>query len=162
MELDAEQLGQKLIQKTDMTPKQVKNQTNQVIQEYKPLITDKTPAVIFLGQQKNIDLVEKQIPSLKIENIVPDMSSVKLKAKIIDIDKFTYTKEGEKRKGCDITLKDKTGEISVMVWGEDVQEIKESLINEHVEITNSYSQKYKREVQLNYVDETKIEKVKKN
>lgn len=153
------QLATKLKNQTELTKKEIRENTEKTIQEYKPLITKKKPALIFYAQQQGIQLIQTKPPSLDIENIVPDMNNINIKCQVKNIDKFTYTKKGEKRQGCDITLKDQTATISLMIWGEQVDNIDSSLKGEKVEIKNSYSSEYQGEVQLQYSEDTVISRV---
>lgn len=115
--------------------------------------------MVYAREQKNLVLLEKQPPSLDIENIVPDMNTVDLTAKVDQISKFTYTKDGEQKKGCEITLKDNTDRITMMAWQEKVEQINKKWENQKVEIRGAYSNKYKGETQVNYGDETTIQPV---
>lgn len=153
------QLATKLKNKTNQTNQEIRENTEQIIQEYQRLITNKKSALIFYAQQQGIQLVQTRPPSLDIENIVPDMNNITIKCRVTNIDKFTYTKKGETRQGCDITLKDQTATISLMVWGEQVDNIDSSLEGREVEIKNSYSSEYQGEVQLQHSDDTVISRV---
>lgn len=153
----ANKLANKLKKQQNLSNQEIRNGVNQVIENYRPLITSKEAAVIFYAQKHhNTQLVQKEPEDLKIKNIVPEINNIELTCQVKKIDKFTYTKKGETRKGCDITLTDNTGSISMMVWGDSVEEIDESLEGETVEITGSYSSEYQGEVQLNYSEDTEI------
>lgn len=143
-----------------MTNQEIRKAAEQTQEKYDPLLTSKkTALMVYAREQKNMVLLEKKPPSLDIENIVPDMNNVELTATVEEISKFTYSKDGEQKKGCEITLKDETGRITMMVWQEKVEQIKKEWEKEKVEIRGAYSNKYKGETQVNYGEETTIKPV---
>jgi len=90
------------------------------------------------------------------------MNDVQLKCTIQKIDKFTYHKDGKQKQGCDITLKDQTGKISLMLWNQQVNQINTELEGKQVKISKANSSTYEGELQLGFYDEIKIEKLKEN
>lgn len=155
----ANELAHKLKNKTGMENQEIREAVQKTRKKYHPLLTsNKTALMVYARKQKGIKLIEKQIPELDIENIVPEIQDLNLKCTVESVDKFTYTKEGEQKKGCDTTLKDQTGRISMMLWGNQVQKVSQELVGEKVEIQHAYSSEYQGETQVNYGEKTKIKK----
>lgn len=160
LETPTRELALKLKEETGMSKKEIREAVKETKEKYSPLLTsNKTALMLYARKYKNIQLVEKTPPDIEIKNIVPEIKDLTFECKVRSIDKFTYTKEGEKRKGCEVMLYDDTGSIKMMLWGEDVDKVSKSLEDEVVRIENAYSNKYKGEVQVNYGKETKIKKV---
>lgn len=155
--MKAEELAQQLKKKTELTPQQIREKTNDKMEEYKGLLTNKESAVILVGKEHDIDLVDLNRPELEIQNIDPDMQEVTIKAKVKEKDQFSYTKDGEQKKACDVTLYDDSGEISLMLWGDQIQEVSEISAGEVVELSGAYSNKYQGDVQLGWSSNTSIE-----
>lgn len=153
-----QQLARKLLEKTEMDKKQIKQEVQRTRKKYHPLISsNKNALLLYAREEKGIQLLEKTPPELKIENIVPDMRDVSFEAKIHSVDKFEYRKDGEQKKGCSVKLFDDSGSIELMLWGEDVDRVSNSMENRVVRIENAYSNRYEGEVQINFNDSSTIE-----
>jgi len=158
--VQANKLANKLKKQENLSNQKIKNGVQKIIQDYEPLITSKEAAVIFYAQKEHdTQLVESDIQELQIQNIVPDMNNISLEATVQKIDKFTYNKNGETKKGCKIILKDDTAEISLMLWNEQVDQVNTQLQGEKVKIKGGNSSEYKGETQLGFYEEVKLEKV---
>lgn len=156
--MEAERLGQQLKNQTELSTEDIRQKTQQKIEKYNGLVTKKDAAVILVARDHNIDLIELNKPELEIQNIEQDMQEVNLKAKVHNIDKFSYQKNGETKKACDITLRDDTGKISLMLWGKEQVELIEGLkVNDDIEIQGAYSNEYQGEVQLGWSDNTTLD-----
>lgn len=150
-------LAQKLKQETQLTKQEIRNGVQQTKQKYHPLIqTNKAALIIYARENTDIQLLDTKPPELDIENIVPEMNQGQINATIKNIDKFTYRKDGEQRKGCEILLKDSTGTISMMAWQDDVDDIQENWQGETVVVDGFRSSKYQGEVQITYGKNTEV------
>jgi len=156
--MNAEKLAQQLKKEANLSNQEIRKQTKQKMDEYEGLVTSKDAAVILVGKEYNIDLVELNRPKLEIANIEPDIDNATVTAKIDDIDKFSYKKDGEKRKACDVTLRDDTGEISLMLWGDQVENVDGFSSGDLVRLSSAYSNEYQGDVQLGWSSNTGIKK----
>jgi len=70
----------------------------------------------------------------------------------------TFNKFGKEGQVCNATLKDDSGEISLTLWGDDVENF---VVGDKVKITNGYVNEFQGEKQLTSGRFGKIEKVEK-
>ena len=160
LQVPTKKLANKLKEETGMSKSEIREAVEQTKEKYNPLLTsNKTALMVYARKQHGIQLIEKTPPDLDIKNIVPDIKDLTFEAKFKTVDKFTYTKDGETRQGCETVLYDNTGEITMMLWQEDVNQVSKTLEQEVVRIKNAYSKKYQGKVQVNYGKETTIEKI---
>lgn len=150
-------LAQKLKQETQLTKQEIRDGVQQTKEKYHPLITtNKAALIIYAREHIDIQLLETKPPELDVENIVPEMNQGQLTATVKNIDKFTYRKDGEQRKGCEILLKDNTGTISMMAWQDDVDDIQENWQGEKVVVDGFRSSRYQGEVHITYGEDTEV------
>lgn len=151
------QIANKLKKQTEMSNQEIREAAQNVIEEYDGLITSRKAALIFYARNEhNLELMIEEKPGLDVENVVPDMDDVVLKCTVVKVDKFTYYDGGEEKKGCDLEVKDNTGQISLMLWNEQVDEVSEEIEDKKIKIQGANSSKYKGEIQLGFYDEVKL------
>lgn len=132
------QIATKLKKQTELTNQEIRDAAQKTIEEYQPLITDKKPALILYAQQKhNLQLMEKnQDYSLDIENIVPDMDNLNLKAKVTHI---TDTTNGDDWKRRKIKIKDQTDQTTITLWNENTEKLDKLNTGDKILIENTYT-----------------------
>ncbi len=91
-----------------------------------------------------------------ISKLAPGMTNVNLTAEVVCVEgvRKVRTRYGKKRV-CNATLKDDTGEISLTLWGEQIDLIREG---DTVNIAGGYVTEWKGEFQVNIPKKGIIEK----
>ena len=96
---------------------------------------------------------------MEIKDVKSNQGSVDV---VLDIIKKesprTFEKFGKEGKVCNARAKDKTGEITITLWNEDVEKVD---VGDKVHISNGWCSEYKGEKQLSTGKFGKIEVVKK-
>ena len=95
---------------------------------------------------------------MKINELRLGMSSIKLKAKVVDVTEATEvrTKFGYRTRVASATIEDDTGKISLTLWEAQIDEIGEG---DTIEITDGYVKEFRGELQLNVPRKGELKKV---
>ena len=84
------------------------------------------------------------------------MTNVNLIAKVVDKgDKREVNTKYGKSRVCDIVIKDETGEVSLTLWNEQIDLVKEG---EEVQIQGAYTTEWQGEIKLNIPKKGVLEK----
>ncbi len=142
--MNIDDLITKIIEKSDLKEEDIKNRIEEKQKELGGLITPEGAAHI-VANELGINLFEgiSKIPELKIENVIPGMSSVDIVGRVIQIfePREFEKKDGTKGKVCNLILADETAKIRVVFWGKDVDLIEEGKIQEEgiIKIMDGYT-----------------------
>lgn len=92
---------------------------------------------------------------MKINDIKLGMSNISLKATVVDISepRSVKTKYGYQTRVATAKIEDDTGEITLTLWGRQIDEVGEG---DTIEITGGYVREFKGELQLNVGKSGKI------
>ncbi len=132
--MELKELISKILEKSELEEEEIKKRINDKQEELGGLITPEGASHI-VANELGINLFEgvvSKIPELKIENVIPGMSSIDIVGRVIrafeprEFDR----KDGAKGKVCSIILADETAEIRVVFWGKDADLIEEGKIQE--------------------------------
>ncbi|MFT4297884.1 MAG: SOSS complex subunit B family protein [Candidatus Woesearchaeota archaeon] len=83
---------------------------------------------------------------MKINELQPRQGKVELQAKVIDkSEPRTFDKFGKQGQVCNAKIKDDTGEMTLSLWNEQVDQVN---LGDVVKISNGYVSEYKGEMQL--------------
>lgn len=95
---------------------------------------------------------------MKINELRLGMSSIKLKAKVVDVTEAreVRTKFGYRTRVASATIEDDTGKISLTLWEAQIDEIGEG---DTIEITDGYVKEFRGELQLNVPRKGELKKV---
>lgn len=117
-------------------------------------------AAHLIAREEGVELAEATEKELKVENIVPGMRRVDIKAKVVDItDINTFTtKEGEEGKVRNLVLGDDTGTIRMSLWNEQLEVAEKVDVGDSLDITAAYSREDNRGTpELRIGDSTQME-----
>jgi replication factor A1 len=94
---------------------------------------------------------------MKINEIKPGMSNVSVEGEITDISetRSVQTRYG-RRDVADATLKDETGEITLSLWQDQINEVS---VGKKVSISGAFTTEFRDELRLNIPRSGKIEVV---
>ncbi|MFT4303111.1 MAG: OB-fold nucleic acid binding domain-containing protein [Candidatus Woesearchaeota archaeon] len=83
---------------------------------------------------------------MKISELVPGQGKIEIEAKVSEKgDVRTFEKFGKQGKVCNAKIKDDTGEITLSLWNEQVDNVN---VGDIVKIGNGYVSEYKGQMQL--------------
>ena len=124
-------------------------------------------AAYIVGRELGVELIRDTQRGLKIKNIVPDMRSVNIVAKVVNVfEPREFEKNGKKGLVASMMLGDETGVIRFPLWNEEVKLIKSTGINQGdvVEISGGWAKKDNRSdsVELRLGKRGKIRKLKES
>ncbi len=131
--MNLDELITKILEKSELEEEEIKKRISDKQEELGGLITPEGASHI-VANELGINLFEgvSKMPELKIENVIPGMSSIDIVGRVIrafeprEFDR----KDGAKGKVCSIILADETAEIRVVFWGKDADLIEEGKIQE--------------------------------
>ncbi|MFQ5887768.1 MAG: DUF2240 family protein, partial [Candidatus Hydrothermarchaeales archaeon] len=131
--MNLDDLIPKITEKSNLKEEDIKSRIEEKQKELGGLITPEGAAHI-VANELGINLFEgiSKIPRLKIENVIPGMSSVDIAGRVIQIfEPREFDREdGTKGKVCSLVLADETSRIRVVFWGKDVDLIEDEKIQE--------------------------------
>ncbi len=156
-----EEIIQKIVEETELSEEEVKEQVNSKEEEFKGLVSEEGAAHL-VAKEHGVKIVKDVDKDLKIESIVPGMSKANVKAKIVDItDINTFeNSDGEEGKVRNLVLGDETGTLRMSLWNEQT-EVADKLDKEDViEINNAYTREDNRgNTELRIGSNTKIKRI---
>ncbi|MFQ5975019.1 MAG: DUF2240 family protein [Candidatus Hydrothermarchaeales archaeon] len=142
--MNLDELISKIMEKSGLKKGEIKSKIKEKQEELGGLITPEGAAHI-VANELGINLFEgvSKILELKIENIIPGMSSVDVVGRVIQIfEPREFDREdGTKGKVCSLILADGTARIRVVFWGKDVDLVEEGKIQEEgiIKIMDGYT-----------------------
>lgn len=105
-------------------------------------------AAYIIGRELGVGLIKENNRQLKIKNIVPDMRTVDVVARVINIFGVReFERNGKKGSVSSIILGDETGTIRLPLWNDEIKllEIKGIKQDDMVEVTSAWSKSDNRE-----------------
>ena len=131
--MNLNELITKIVEKSSLEEEEIKKRIDEKQEELGGLITPEGAAHI-VANELGLNLFEglTKIPELKIENVIPGMSSVDIVGRVIQIfePREFERKDGTKGKVGSLILADETAKIRIVFWGKDVDQIEEGKIQE--------------------------------
>ena len=148
-----------IVKKTGLTKEEILKQIEDKEKEFEGLVSQ-DGAIYMIGKEVGLDLAKPKVENLKIKNIVPNMRQINLIAKIISISPIRTFKKGDTDgKVINLTLGDTTGTITISIWNEDVEKIKDFTTEDVIEIKNGYSKNgYLGKIELVLTSRSEIER----
>ncbi len=117
-------------------------------------------AAHLIAKEEGVELAEAVGKDLKVENIVPGMRRVDVKAKVVDItDMNTFERDdGEDGKVQNIVLGDETGTIRMSLWDEQTDVTEKVDVGDSIHISGAYSREDNRgNAELRIGNDTQME-----
>ncbi|MCK5234265.1 MAG: DUF2240 family protein [Candidatus Aenigmarchaeota archaeon] len=117
-------------------------------------------AIYIIGKELGIEVQKPKAESLTIKNVVSNMRQINLIAKVIFISPMKeFNKGGKIGKVLNMTLGDDTGTITMSIWNEDTDNIKDIAAGDVIMLKNSYSKDgYLGKTELVFNSRSSIEK----
>jgi replication factor A1 len=120
--MSSEELVEKIAEEADISEEEVKEEIEEKMEEFSGMVSEEG-AIHLVAKENGIDVSEADNSDLKIENIVPDMRKVKVKARVTTVlDPNTFERDdGDEGKVQNMVLADDTGTIRLTLWDEQTQ-----------------------------------------
>ncbi|MFH0956665.1 MAG: hypothetical protein V1813_02260 [Candidatus Aenigmatarchaeota archaeon] len=141
--LSMEELLAEISGKSKKSEKELKALIKEKQAELSDLVSEEGAAYI-VGRELGVELARSARRSLKIANIIPDMRTVDLKARVAAVfEPREFDKNGKKGTVAGIMLADDTGTIRLPLWNEEADILKKAGIaqGDAVEITGAWAKK---------------------
>ena len=154
----------KIVEETGESEEDIRKEIENKEKEFQGLVSEEGAAHL-IAKEKGVDIAKKVDKELKVESIVPGMSSVNLKAKIVDItDINTFTRDdGDDGKVRNLVLGDETGTLRMSLWDEQTDVADKLDKGDVIEISNAYSKEDNRgNSELRIGNSTKIKRLDKD
>ncbi|MFT4892558.1 MAG: ssDNA-binding replication factor A large subunit [Candidatus Nanohaloarchaea archaeon] len=118
-----EQIVEKIVEETDLDEDEIEEKVEEKMEEFEGLVSEEG-AIHLVAKEAGVQIAESGDQALKVENIVPDMRKVNLKARVTnisDINTFERDDDEEDGKVRNMTLGDDTGTIRLTLWDEQTE-----------------------------------------
>ncbi len=106
-------------------------------------LVSKEGAAYIVGRELGVNLIKEGRKEFKIKNLVSDLSFIDLEAKVVKIfDVRTFEKKkGPSKIGTvqNVLVGDETGTVFLVLWGEDIEKMKEIAETDSIKIINAFS-----------------------
>ena len=125
--MSSEEIIQKISEEADLSEEEVQEEVEEKMEEFSGMVSEEG-AIHLVAKENGIDVSEADNSDLKIENVVPDMRKVKVKARVTNVlDPNTFERDdGDEGKVQNVVLADDTGSIRLTLW-DDQTEIAEKV-----------------------------------
>ena len=121
--MSAEEVVEKIVEETEMDEDEVQEKLEDKMEEFSGLVSEEG-ASHLVAKEHGVQIAAEENEDLKIDNIVPDMRKVHVKAKVLNIsDVNTFERDDEEEDGRvqNLVLGDETGTIRVTLWDEQTE-----------------------------------------
>ncbi len=126
-------------------------------------LVSKEGAAYIVGRELGVNLIKEGRREFKIKNIISDLRFIDLAAKVLRIfDVRSFEKNGKKGSVKNILLGDETGNVMLVLWGEDIEKAAGLQEGDVVRVSQAYSKKSNsiyRDVEISLNKRGLIEKV---
>lgn len=121
--MESQELIDKIVEETDLEEDEVKEEVEEKMEEFEGLVSEEG-AIHLVAKENGVQLAKSGDQALKVENVVPDMRKVNLKARVVnisDVNTFERDDDEEEGKVQNIVLGDDTGTIRLTLWDEQTE-----------------------------------------
>lgn len=126
--MESQELVDKIVEETDLEEDEVKEKIEEKMEEFEGLVSEEG-AIHLVAKEAGVQLAKSGSQELKVENVVPDMRKVNIKARVVNIsDVNTFERDDDEEDGRvqNMVLGDDTGTIRLTLW-DDQTEIAEKV-----------------------------------
>lgn len=123
LSMEPEDLIEKIVEETDLEEDEVKEQIEEKMEEFEGLVSEEG-AIHLVAKEAGVQLSNAENQDLKVENVVPDMRKVTLKARVVSIsDVNTFERDDDEEEGRvqNMVLGDDTGTIRLTLWDDQTE-----------------------------------------
>lgn len=152
-------LVEKISEESGKDEDEIRERIEDKMKEMSGLVSEEGAAHL-IAKEEGVELAETVEKELKVENIVPGMRRVDVKAKVVDItDMNTFERDdGEDGKVQNLVLGDDTGTIRMSLWDEQTDVTEKVDVGDSIHITGAYSREDNRgNAELRIGNDTQME-----
>lgn len=144
--MSSEELVETIAEETGMDKDEIEKEVNDKVEEFSGMVSEEG-ALHLVAKEHGVELAEAEKNDLKVENIVPEMRKVNLKARVTNIlDPNTFTRDdGEEGRVQNVILADETGTIRLTLWDEQTQIAEKVDVGDAIEVAGAYTVEDNRE-----------------
>lgn len=153
-----DELVEKISEESGADPDDIKERIAAKTEELSGLVSEEGAAHL-IAREEGVELAEAEEQELKVENVVPGMNRVDLKAQVVDItDINTFERDdGEEGRVRNIVLGDETGTVRMSLWDDQVDLAEKVDVDDAIGISGAYSREDNRgNPELRIGDDTQI------
>lgn len=156
-----EDLIGRIVEETEADREEIEDEVKAKEEEFAGLVSEEG-AIHLVARQYGVELSDQDNRDLKIENIVPGMSRIGIKAKVVRIlDMNTFERDdGDEGRVQNVVLGDETGTIRVALWDEQTDLVEKIDEDDNIQIENAYSKEgYRDDAELRIGDSSTIKRI---
>lgn len=131
---------EKILDETDLEEDDLQDEVQEKMEEFSGLVSEEG-AVHLVAKEHGVELAEAQDQDLKLENVVPEMRNVNIKARVVNImDANTFTRDdGDEGKVQNVVIGDDTGTLRVTLWDEQTKIASQVEEGDPIQISGAYT-----------------------
>lgn len=136
-----EDILDKIVDETDASEEDIEEEVEEKMDEFEGLVSEEG-AIHLVAKEYGVQVEGEGDKELKIDNVVPEMRKVNIKARVLNIlDMNTFEREDEDEEGRvqNIVLGDDTGTIRVTLWDEQTEIAEKIEEGDAIEIAGAYT-----------------------
>lgn len=156
--MEKEKIVEKIVEETELDEDEIKEKLEEKMEEFEGLVSEEG-AIHLVAKEAGLQIADAGEQDLKVENIVPDMRKVNLKARVVNItDVNTFDRDdGDEGKVQNMVLGDDTGTIRLTLWDEQTEIAEKVEEGDAIQIGGAYTVEDDREnAELRLGDEAQV------
>lgn len=120
--METEEIIEKIAEEADLEEDDIEEKIEEKMEEFSGLVSEEGAAHL-VAKEHGVNIAEASKQDLKVDNIVPEMRKVSLKARVVNItDPNTFERDdGDEGKVQNVVLGDDTGTIRLTLWDEQTE-----------------------------------------
>lgn len=129
-----------IVEETELSKEEVEEEVEKKLEEFEGLVSEEG-ALHLVAKDAGLEVSEERDQDLKIENIVPEMRKVQVKARVTRIlDANTFERDdGDEGKVQNVVLGDDTGTIRLTLWDEQTELAEKVEEGDAISISGAYT-----------------------
>lgn len=137
--MENEDLVERTADETKLSKEEIEEKVEEKMEEFSGMVSEEG-AIHLVAKEHGAQLSEAD-SDLKVENVVPDMRKVNIKARVTSVlEPNTFERDdGEEGKVQNIVLADDTGSLRLTLWDEQTQIAGEVEEGDAIEVAGAYS-----------------------
>jgi len=128
-------------ERLDMTREELDQAIEEKMERFEGLVTLKSSAAILVCKDHDIEIVDEirddpRRINLQVKNLVPEMSSVDIRVRVVDVKDINQFNGGQVRS---VVVKDKSGKTQLSFWDEDADQAGKLRSGDDLIVKNGYT-----------------------
>jgi Single-stranded DNA-binding replication protein A (RPA), large (70 kD) subunit and related ssDNA-binding proteins len=139
--MGSDEIIEKIAEQTEASEEEISDEVEEKMDEFEGLVSEEG-ALHLVAKEYGVQVEKEGNKDLEIDNIVPDMRKVNIKARVLSIlDVNTFEKEEEEEDGKvqNVVLGDDTGTVRISLWGEQTKIAEKIEERDPIHITGAYT-----------------------